>query len=631
MSALRAFNLHIAAGKTTALVGPSGSGKTSVVGLIERFYNAAEGIVAIDGVQIDKYNLASLRSQISMVSQEPILFRQSIRDNIAYGLPQSRMDELTKEQIDDLVKDAAIRAHALGFIMALPEGFESVVGDRVSLSGGQRQRVAIARAIISDPKILLLDEATSALDTESEREVQAALTEMARERTTVIVAHRLATIRGADSIAVVEEGRVCEQGTHQELLEKGGVYKTLVDAQSVSGEYSAAGRAPSVSESFESLGRISTHHSHDAAGRRTSTGRMERKNTTLSNAGDKASDEDAPIPEYSLWQIIRFVYVFNGPERALLFTGCAISLITGLLMPVNAVLFAKSIFSLAAPPGYGRGINFWALMYLMLGFVALLAHGGRGAAFGICSARLTRRIRMHLFAFYLSQEAPWFDRPENSPGRLTSLLSTEPENVAGVSGATLGALIDGAVTLIGGCVLALAIGWKLALVCISVVPLLLFSGFASIAMLGKFQDRAKKLFEESASFACEAIAGVRTVASLSREDYVWRLYHEQLYDAERNGNNWVLLSSMFYALSQATPYLIFALVFWYGGGLAASGEYSPEQFFIGKSSFSTINITFPMLTQFKYLRLLSLELKPLHNSLGSLRISARPVLLQQGF
>lgn len=358
VNALRDFNIHIEAGKTTALVGPSGSGKSSVVGLIERFYNPVEGTIAIDGIPAENYNLASLRGQISLVSQEPILFRQSIRDNIAYGLPQARMNALSKDEIDNLVKDAARRAYAMDFIKALPHGFDSVVGNQgISLSGGQKQRVAIARAIISDPKILLLDEATAALDTESEKIVQAALDEMAVGRTTVIIAHRLATVRNADSIAVVDGGRVCEQGTHTELLSKGGVYKTLVEAQSVSGGYEEV--AIGEPGSPQSLTRKRTHQSDVVNATEKSGGALQRSTTMKSKTGDEVDDEDIKIPNYSFWQILKFVYKFNGPERGILATGFLISIISGLVQPVGAIFFAKSIFSLAAPPGYGMGINFW--------------------------------------------------------------------------------------------------------------------------------------------------------------------------------------------------------------------------------------------------------------------------------
>lgn len=236
-NALSDYNLHISAGKTTALVGPSGGGKSTVVGLLQRFYNIVEGSITIDGVNITDYNISSLRHQISVVSQEPILFDLSLRDNIAFGLPDAQRKDFTEQQITDAVVQAAKQAYAHDFVSRLPQGYDTAVGERgVLLSGGQRQRIAIARALVSDPKILLFDEATSALDTESERYVQAAIQEASRHRTTIMIAHRLSTIRDADSIAVIIGGKVCEQGTHNELLALNGTYKKLVDAQALTKE-----------------------------------------------------------------------------------------------------------------------------------------------------------------------------------------------------------------------------------------------------------------------------------------------------------------------------------------------------------------------------------------------------------
>lgn len=579
VSALRGFNLNIPAGKTTALVGPSGAGKTSIVGLLERFYNPIEGSITVDGVDIKDYNLASLRGRISIVSQEPILFSRSIRDNIAFGLPDDQVRSLSKEELDRLVNDAAVRAHAAGFIKQLPKGLDSIVGDRgISLSGGQRQRVAVARAIISSPQILLLDEATSALDTESEREVQAALTEMSHDRTTIIIAHRLSTIRHADSIAVVSEGKVVEQGKHNELSELNGVYSKLVKAQNVGGGDITDVESSSGTSVSGSLTKKQSYDPHHFAPdvNETVVDPMSQQNiltkTPTTHSVGAKKDEPPPVKPSSVWSVIKFVYRFNRPERLQLLAGCILSLISGAVQPVTAVLFAKSIFALALPTPGSYGTNFWAAMYLMVAFVSLLSVTFRGVLFGKASARLTRRIRLHLFALTLSKEAEWFDKNENGPGMLASMLSTEPENVAGVSGATLGTLIDGAVTLFGGCILALAIGWKLALVCISLVPVLLLSGFLNVALEGKFQERAKETYEEAAAFACELIAGLRTVASLSREKYVLELYHEQLYESEKGGWRWVLFGSAAWSFAQATPLCIFALVFWYGGGLVSDGE-----------------------------------------------------------
>lgn len=588
-NALSDYNLHISAGKTTALVGPSGGGKSTVVGLLQRFYNIVEGSITVDGVEITDYNIGSLRRQISVVSQEPILFDLSLRDNIAFGLPDARRKDLTEQEITDAVIQAAKQAYAHDFVSLLPQGYETTVGERgVLLSGGQRQRIAIARALISDPKILLFDEATSALDTESERYVQAAIQEASRHRTTIMIAHRLSTIRDADSIAVIISGRVCEQGTHSQLLALDGTYKRLVDAQALSKEIGAdePGRdleKASLTEQevieHELAGTMSltkTRSKGPSILQRVATGRS----TADVEKGSEPSEGTSPERQYSWWDVIKFLYHYNRQEKWLLLIGCALSIISGMVQPVAAVLFAKSIFAIVAPDLLSLKVNFWAAMYLLVGFAALFALAGRSYVFGIASAKLTARLRTTIFDFTLKQEAEWFDTPTHSAGALTSMLSTEPDNAAAISGATLGTLIDGAVTLFGGMILALAIGWKLALVCISVVPVILVSGFVRVSLLAKFQVMAKKTFEESAASASEYIAGIRTVASLSKETTVWQAYHDQLIDAERKSVKWVVMSSFFFATSQASQFLIFALVFWYGGKLIGSGEYGPQQFFI---------------------------------------------------
>jgi subfamily B ATP-binding cassette protein MsbA len=207
-----------------AIVGPSGSGKTTLVDLIARFYDPVEGMITFDNIDIRQFILQSLRGQIGIVTQETILFNDTVRNNIAYGLTDFP---------DEKIREAARAANALSFIEAMPEGFESIIGDRgTKLSGGQRQRISIARALLKNPPIMILDEATSALDSESEVLVQEAIERLMQNRTSLVIAHRLSTIRNADRIIVLERGKIVQEGRHVELLkQKNGLYKRLCDLQ----------------------------------------------------------------------------------------------------------------------------------------------------------------------------------------------------------------------------------------------------------------------------------------------------------------------------------------------------------------------------------------------------------------
>lgn len=235
MVVLNDFSLKIPPKETTAIVGLSGSGKSTLVGLIERFYDPSAGQILLDGIPINQLNLTSLRSHISLVLQEPHLFRASVFENVAYGLVGTPLEHVSMMAKFRLVAAACDIANITETIDALPQGFDSVIGQAgVILSGGQKQRVAIARAVVSNPKILILDEATAALDTKSEKAVQEALTRVSHGRTTIIIAHRLSTIKNAQNIVVMAKGQLMEQGTHQQLLHQRKIYFSLVQAQQIS-------------------------------------------------------------------------------------------------------------------------------------------------------------------------------------------------------------------------------------------------------------------------------------------------------------------------------------------------------------------------------------------------------------
>jgi subfamily B ATP-binding cassette protein MsbA len=222
VNVLEDINIKVESGQTVALVGLSGSGKSTLVSLLARFYNHDKGSILIDGVDVNDYKLANLRSQIAIVTQQVILFNDSIFNNIAYG-------QLANASIDDVVK-ACESANAKDFIERLPQGMDTIVGENgVMLSGGQRQRLAIARALLKNAPILILDEATSALDNKAENKIQQALDKVMENRTTLVIAHRLSTIENADKILVMEHGRIIEAGNHSELIDENGLYASLYE------------------------------------------------------------------------------------------------------------------------------------------------------------------------------------------------------------------------------------------------------------------------------------------------------------------------------------------------------------------------------------------------------------------
>ncbi|OJD15191.1 hypothetical protein AJ78_04522 [Emergomyces pasteurianus Ep9510] len=591
-------SLVVPAGKTTALVGPSGSGKSTVVGLMERFYNPVGGTVLLDGHDLKTLNPRWLRQQISLVSQEPTLFGTTIYGNIKQGLIGCSFEHEPEEKLRERIENAAKMANAHDFIMALPEGYETHVGERgFLLSGGQKQRIAIARAVVSDPKILLLDEATSALDTKSEGVVQAALDAAAVGRTTIVIAHRLSTIKNAHNIVVLVGGHIVEQGTHDELVDRNGAYLRLVEAQRIneqrqgvvtpeedededevmkSKEYTLDRQASGPAQSVSS-GRYQSVGGNDEELQRTDT-----KKSLSSLALSKRSPESTK--KYGLFTLIRFILSFNVPESTLMVSGFLVSIICGGGQPTMAIFFAKAIATLSLPESlYDKlrtDANFWSLMFLMLGLVTLVAYSVQGSLFAICSERLIHRARHEAFRSMLRQDIVFFDREENSTGALTSFLSTETKHLSGVSGVTLGTILLVTTTLTASCIVALVIGWKLALVCIATIPILLACGYYRFYILAVFQTRSQKAYQKSASYACEATSAIRTVASLTREVDVCDSYHDQLATQAKSSLISVLKSSLLYAASQSMMMFCIALGFWYGGTLLGKNEYSMFQFFV---------------------------------------------------
>ncbi|CCG81794.1 ABC multidrug transporter Mdr1 [Taphrina deformans PYCC 5710] len=571
------MNLSIPAGKVTALVGASGSGKSTIVGLVERFYDPISGEVTIDGVPIRDINITSLRSHVSLVSQEPNLFATTVFENVAHGLIGTKYEDATVEVKREMVLKACTEANAAGFIETLPQGYDTHVGEKgMLLSGGQKQRVAIARAIISNPQILILDEATAALDTKSEVVVQDALDRASHNRTTIVIAHRLSTIKNAHNIVVMTKGRLIEQGTHNDLIEKEGAYYALVQAQRIA---QAQKQSETSTEGESSEG---TNLSKE----KTEANRLELARTTTGQSisakvlADRGSGDAKK--EHGVWFLIRFVGSFNRNEWPVMLLGFVAAVLCGAVYPAQAVVYAKliTLFTNINNPHFQHDANLYALLFFIIAIVEFSAYFGTAYFFGRCSEMMIRRVRLLTFRSILRQDVAFFDRDENSTGALTSSLATQCTDLAGLHGNTLGTILTIFTNLASGAVLSLIVSWRLALVTISVMPVLVTAGYLRFKLLTVYQNRTKKAYEASANFACEATSVIRTVASLTREKDVYRIYEASLAGPQKAAFVSTLKTTVFFAASQSIVFLINGLAFWYGSTLIVSGRIGIYDFFL---------------------------------------------------
>ncbi|CAE6419809.1 unnamed protein product [Rhizoctonia solani] len=598
---LKDLTLTFEAGKTAALVGASGSGKSTIIALIERFYDPLSGSVLLDGVDLKDLNVRWLRSQIGLVSQEPTLFATTIEQNVAHGLVGSKYDSVVRgcERGDEaslkerrrLVIEACERANAKDFIERLPDAWNTMVGERgFLLSGGQKQRIAIARAIVSDPKVLLLDEATSALDTQSEGIVQNALDKAAAGRTTITIAHRLSTIKDADQIYVMGDGMVLEQGTHNELLlNPDGPYATLVEAQKLRDEETKEQAAQQSDSDNEDTTKGSVDPHSEKAGvpvedmeplKRTATGNRSLASEILS-ARDKEGTRYG-TKDHGFVYLFKRMGLINREAWRLYWLGCGAAIVTGMVYPVMGIVYAKAIvgFSAIDNAEKRRSGDRNALWFFIIAIVSAIAISLQNLVFGVTAARLTGKLRSLSFRAILRQDIGWFDEDKHSTGALTSTLSDNPQKVSGLAGVTLGAIVQSIACLIGGSVIGLAYGWKLALVAIACIPLVVSAGYIRLRVVVLKDQSNKAEHEASAQVACEAAGAIKTVASLTREQDCCDNYSRSLEGPLKRSNRTSLYSNAFYALSQSMIFFVIALVFWYGSKLVGSQEYSTNAFFI---------------------------------------------------
>ncbi|CAD0082374.1 unnamed protein product [Aureobasidium vineae] len=520
---LQDLSLRIPAGKTTALVGPSGCGKSTLIGLLERWYQPTSGQILLDGHDITTFNTNWLRTHIRLVQQEPTLFQGTVVSNVAKGLVGEQLS-LTEEQQMQLIRDACVAADAHDFIQKFPEGYDTQLGERASmLSGGQRQRISIARSIVADPKILLFDEATSALDPRAERVVQAALNRVSVNKTTLIIAHKLATVMAADNIAVMTSGKVVEQGTHSELLERDGLYAAMVRAQDL-GAGTTEKESNVLSQKPEGDGNPEkTNFMVDAS----STKEDRLKSSTTPSESDKLV---AGTLNFSLIRCI-LIMLKEHPDLYPWYVLITLVYLTvGGTQPAQAIIFSRLIrvFTLEGSEAK-RQADFFALMFFVLALVNLVGYFLIGVSYNTLGQKLTHRYRREMVERIIHFDQDFFDRPENSSGALTAKLSSVPSSVQELMSANLGLMLNVIVNIIATSIVAIAFGWKLGLTLVFAgLTVIVAGGYIRIRLDQKLESSTEEQFASSAGLASEAVSSIRTVSFLALEKSVMREYSETL-------------------------------------------------------------------------------------------------------
>lgn len=536
---LDALDLQVRSGETVALVGTSGCGKSTCIQLIQRFYDPVRGAILLDGHDIRDLNISWLRSQIGVVGQEPVLFGTTIGENIRFGREDATQDEIEK---------AAKDANAHNFIMKLPMKYDTMVGERgTHLSGGQKQRIAIARVLVRNPKILLLDEATSALDYQSEAIVQRALDRARKGRTTIIVAHRLSTIKNADRIVFLKNGAVFEEGTHLNLMtSKQGAYRHLVlsqNGESDDGEENQLQPEPiSIVDDVQDVCIPSSASSKD----------------------DVLLNEDAK--EASMLDIMKM----SKNEWPFILLGGIGSAIVGVSTPIYAILFAlvMGILSPGGPLDEKRSQgDFYSLMFLILGIVVGLAAFVQSLCLSIAGEALTARLRSLSFRAMLKKEIGWFDHESNNTGSLCARLSADAASVQGATGSRIGLILEAVSTLCGSVILSLYYEWRLGLTAMCFVPPLILSSYYHNKIILGQSSLERDGLRKSAGIAIEAIGNIRTVASLGKEKNFHKLFVESLRESHKGALNKTLFRGCSYGFANSLLFFSYGITLYYGGWL----------------------------------------------------------------
>lgn len=591
---IHSFTHLFKSGTSTAIVGETGSGKSTIITLIERLYDTSNGVVTIDDEPIKNINLEYLRSMIGYVQQEPILFNTSIRENIIFG-----RENVSEEEILEACK----KAYVTDFLKNLEHGLDTKVGLKGSkLSGGQKQRVAIARAVLKKPKILILDEATSALDYKSEKIVKKALDEVSKSVTTIIIAHRLSTVRNADNIIVLNKGEISEIGNHNELFEKKGLYYLLVKNQET---YDSQRREDSTSIDDDNI--VLKENKNNESDKNTN---LEVQNDKLPKGiivysvedilklpianqkealdhnkvllesdelsleikkeifdiEEKVKDKQLENSKSILWPII-----FEKP--CMLLTATFSVCVDGCVWPVYGLLLADVIFKLSytndseLPKVLDDGI-FLSGMFLLMAGISGIANFSVGNLFNLMGENLAKSMRILCYNKYLSLHLGFYDYNSNSPGSLLTKLASDTLKINGVALSMFAILLSTLTTLILGIALSFSYSWQLALICLGFVPFIILAGAIGMKMQQGMAKTDEINEKELGNLLSECVVNTKTIFCFNMQDKSCLMYEEKINKGTPSYFSY-FFSALLNGFSQFLMFGVYCLTFYVGSVLVA--------------------------------------------------------------
>ncbi|GFZ11657.1 ABC transporter family protein [Actinidia rufa] len=557
----RSLNLVIPSSKTVALVGASGGGKSTIFALIERFYDPINGLITLDGHDLRTLQVKWLRSQIGIVGQEPALFASTIMENVMMGKENATMKEAVA---------ACTAANAHNFISGLPWGYDTQVGDRgTQLSGGQKQRIALARAMIKEPRILLLDEPTSALDPESETVVQLAIDKISRGRTTIVIAHRMATVRNAHTIVVLDQGSVVEIGDHRQLMEKAGAYYNLIKlaSESVSKPVSKQNCSEKNTEitlcekSIHEITRVKQVYEISKS-----------KYLESMQEGNQVEEEEQKKKEKPRKFQMSEIWNLQKPELPMLLFGFFLGINAGAILSIFPLILGEALKVYSDPDRFKmkKDVGTLCLVIVGLGFGCIISMTGQQGFCGWAGTKLTKRVRDFLFRAILKQEPGWFDFEENSTGTLVSRLSIDCVSFRSVLGDRFSVLLMGLSSAAVGLGESFYLDWRLTLLAAALTPLTLGASYFNLIInIGPKVDNNS--YAKASNIAAGAVSNIRTVTTFSTQEQIVQSFERALSEPKKMSVRRSQLLGIALGFSQGAMYGAYTLTLWFGAVLVKNG------------------------------------------------------------